>query len=162
MSITRKALRVGLAGLLLALEVATVLAPAAPVAHAQSMLRDYPIPGGWFYSQESRIPDLAPPFRGYTVVDDAEAAFWTGFRRFGGVEVLGYPVSRRYRYADGELYQAFQRGVLKWRAEQGAPSWPIFSANSPSRVWTNSWSWSASRRRRRAATSTSRLTPSGA
>jgi hypothetical protein len=67
------------------------------------------------------MPDLTPPFRGYTVVDDGEAAFWTGFRRFGALDVLGYPVSQRYHYPDasGDLYQAFQRGVLKWRPELG-------------------------------------------
>ncbi len=115
---SRRGLRLGLAGLLLVLEAATVLAP-APLAQAQSAMRDYPVPGGWFYSQESRLPDLTPPFRGYTVVDDGDASFWTGFRRFGGLDVLGYPVSRRYRYADGDLYQAFQRGVLKWRPDLG-------------------------------------------
>jgi len=97
----------------------SLIAPAVP-ASAQVSLPDYPVPGGWFYSQESRMPDT-PPARGYTVVDDAEAAFWTGFRRFGGVEVLGYPVSRRYRYPDaaGDLHQAFQRGILHWRADLG-------------------------------------------
>src|SRR5882672_3687063 len=94
---SRRGLRFGLAGLLLALELATAFVP-GKLAQAQSAMRDYPVPGGWFYSQESRMPDTAPPFRGYTVVDDAEAAFWTGFRRFGSLDVLGYPVSRRYRY----------------------------------------------------------------
>src|SRR6185503_8744778 len=41
----RRGLRVGLAGLLLVLEAATVLAP-TPLAHAQSTMRDYPVPGG--------------------------------------------------------------------------------------------------------------------
>jgi hypothetical protein len=37
------------------------------------------------------------------------------------VEVLGYPVSRRYRYPSdsGYLSQAFQRGILQWRPELG-------------------------------------------
>src|SRR6267143_1527751 len=91
--------RLGLAGLVLAFELATAFAP-SQLVHAQSSTRDYPVPGGWFYSQESRLPSDRPPYRGYTVVDDNEAAFWTGFRRFGGVDVLGYPVSRRYNYPD--------------------------------------------------------------
>jgi hypothetical protein len=93
----------------------------ARLAAAQTAVRDYPVPGGWFFSQESRAPKDVPPFRGYTVVDDADAAFWTEFRRFGGVEILGYPVSRRYRYPapNGFLHQAFQRGVLQWRPELG-------------------------------------------
>src|SRR5579859_3103587 len=113
---TRRALRIGLAGLMVAIEAVTAFAPGA--AHAQSAagLRDYPIPGGWFYSQESRLSTDTPPYRGYTVVDDGDAAFWTEFRRFGGVDVLGYPVSQRYRYPSdtGYLSQAFQRGILQW------------------------------------------------
>lgn len=130
----------GLVGLLIAFQLATLLGatrparanddkrdvvPSAPAADAVDSHRDYPIPGGWFYSQESRMPSedapFAGPYHGYTVVDDASAAFWTGFRRFGGVAVLGYPLSRRYRYPapDGYLQQAFQRGILQWRPEEG-------------------------------------------
>lgn len=127
---------------LAALEATAFLAP-IQVAGAQQptgetstcgqtpLPNDYPIPGGWFYTQENReAPDVpagcvivfpqitqpAPRARGYLVVDDQEAAFWTGFRQFGGVDVLGYPVSRRYRYPDqnGVVQQAFQRGVLQW------------------------------------------------
>ncbi|HEV7663155.1 MAG TPA: hypothetical protein VGQ62_06435 [Chloroflexota bacterium] len=118
----RRGLRIGLVSLVLALEVATLMVP-AQMASAQMAtgLRDYPIPGGWFYSQESRLPVDMAPYRGYTVVDDGEAAFWTEFRRFGGVEVLGYPVSRRYHYPTdtGYLSQAFQRGILQWHPETG-------------------------------------------
>jgi len=32
---------------------------------------------------------------GYSVVDDDQAAFWTEFRRLGGVPVVGYLVSTR-------------------------------------------------------------------
>src|SRR5919201_4837416 len=113
-------LRLGVAGLALALELATALLPGG-LAQAQASVLDYPVPGGWFYSQESRMPSGSPPFRGYTVVDDDSAAFWTEFRRYGGVEVLGYPVSQRYRYPgeNGFLHQAFQRGILQWRPDLG-------------------------------------------
>jgi hypothetical protein len=106
--------------LLLAVEASLALAPVRPVS-AQSELRDYPIPGGWFYSQEARVAEDTPPFRGYTVVDDADASLWTEFRRYGGVPVLGYPVTQRYRFPfeDGMWHQAFQRGILQWRAEEG-------------------------------------------
>ena len=116
----RRGLRFAVAGVVLAFELITALLPGAP-AHAQiAALRDYPVPGGWFYSQESRMPSDQAPYRGYTVVDDQDASFWTEFRRFGGVDVLGYPVSRRYRYPDpntGYLSQAFQRGILQWHPE---------------------------------------------
>ncbi len=105
------------------LELALVVAPYGLArAQQQEVPGDYPVPGGWFYAQESRFRDDRAPFRGYTVVDDREASFWTEFRRYGGVDVLGYPVSRRYRYPDdgGYLYQAFQRGILQWRPEESA------------------------------------------
>jgi hypothetical protein len=117
-----RALRFGIASLALAIELAVGFLP-GQMAHAQSGagIRDYPVPGGWFYTQESRMPQDSPPYRGYTVVDDADASFWTEFRRFGGVEVLGYPVSRRYHYPTdtGFLSQAFQRGILQWHPETG-------------------------------------------
>jgi LGFP repeat len=111
-------LRLGIGALVLAIEVATAVAPRA---QAQSLINDYPVPGGWFYSQEGRTPHDVPPFRGYTVVDDADASFWTEFRRYGGVEVLGYPVSRRYHYPTdaGFVSQAFQRGILQWHPDDG-------------------------------------------
>jgi hypothetical protein len=118
----RRGLRFAVAGAVLAFELVTALLPGAPALAQSAALRDYPVPGGWFYSQESRMPTDAAPFRGYTVVDDADASFWTEFRRFGGVDVLGYPVSRRYRYPDpntGYLSQAFQRGILQWHPETG-------------------------------------------
>ncbi len=116
-------LRVALVPLVLALDLVVVLAPVVPAQAQQQVAgpRDYPVPGGWFYPQESRFPDDHAPYRGYTVVDDQEASLWTEFRRYGDVEVLGYPVSRRYRYPNesGYLYQAFQRGILQWRPEEG-------------------------------------------
>src|SRR5438445_7372392 len=119
-----RGLRVGVASLLVALELAAAVA-SGRFAQAQRLgggLRDYRARGGWFYSQESRLATDSPPYRGYTVVDDADASFWTEFRRYGGVDVLGYPVSRRYRYPDtstGFLSQAFQRGILQWHPETG-------------------------------------------
>ncbi|MCA1646068.1 MAG: hypothetical protein LC797_11585 [Chloroflexi bacterium] len=119
---SRRGLRLGLAGLALAIEMAVAFVPGHLVqAQGVSSLREYPVPGGWFYTQESRMPQDSPPFRGYTVIDDNDASFWTEFRRFGGVDVLGYPVSRRYHYPTetGFLSQAFQRGILQWHPDTG-------------------------------------------
>lgn len=57
--------------------------------------------------------------RGYTVLDDEVAPLWLWYRRLGGPPVLGYPISRRFEQ-DGAMQQAFQRGLLVWRAEAGA------------------------------------------
>jgi hypothetical protein len=61
--------------------------------------------------------------RGYAVLDDDKGNFWTEFRRYGGVDVLGYPVSQPYHYPQDGLqglwYQAFQRGILQFHPETG-------------------------------------------
>jgi hypothetical protein len=44
---------------------------------------------------------------------------WTGFQSLGGVDVLGYPVTRRFQL-DGFVVQAFQKAVLQWRPDQKA------------------------------------------
>jgi hypothetical protein len=147
---TRGAARVGLATLALALQVAMPLAqvslaqstgsPAPAMGSAQPTSSastasgchdtgpaDYPVAGGWFYTQQARglcIQGNGPDRnRGYLVVDDDKGAFWTEFRRYGGVDVLGYPVSQPYHYPPssdgGYWYQAFERGILQWRPEAG-------------------------------------------
>lgn len=110
--------------------------PAAPATGSSSSTgtrcsdtgpKDYPVAAGWFYTEAARglcIIGAGPARnRGYLVVDDDHGAFWTEFRRFGGVDVLGYPVSQPYHYpvnsADGLWYQAFERGVLQWHPEEG-------------------------------------------
>ena len=60
----------------------------------------------WFFTQEAcrwaPITGVGPArARGYAVLDDDKGNFWTEFRRFGGVDVLGYPVSQPYHYPVG-------------------------------------------------------------
>jgi hypothetical protein len=51
-------------------------------------------------------------------VTDADGIpLWTAFVRLGGVDTLGYPVSRRFQL-DGFTVQAFQKAVLQWRPER--------------------------------------------
>jgi hypothetical protein len=130
----RQAARFGLAGLTLALTLVSPLAPAGAVL-AQSAPNtsctdpgppDYPVAAGWFYTQEGRgcIIGVGPSRRrGYLVQDDLQGAFWTEFRRYGGLDVLGYPVSQRFNYpasnTGGYLYQAFERGILQWHPDTG-------------------------------------------
>jgi hypothetical protein len=148
----RRSLRLGLAALTLALELVVVAPPtsfaqAAPTAPAttpapaqtggpdvQGCGSDYPVSGGptngagWFYTEEAcqfpPITGVGPArWRGFTVLDDERGNFWTEFRRFGGVDVLGYPVSQPYHYPvgsrEGYWYQAFERGVLQYHPESG-------------------------------------------
>ena len=135
------AARLGLATLALALQLAgplasTSMAQSAPAIAATTTMSgpctdpgpvDYPVAGGWFYTEEARgqcIVGAGPDRnRGYLVVDDDKGAFWTEFRRFGGVDVLGYPVSMPYHYPansqGGYWYQAFERGILQYQPENG-------------------------------------------
>ena len=70
---------------------------------------EYRTPGGHYFGQT-----------GFAVVDAAGGPqFWTGMRHLGGIQVLGYPISRPYLAPDGLQYQAFQRGVLQWRPDSG-------------------------------------------
>lgn len=69
------------------------------------------MPGGRWYSQTG-TPEVA----GYAVLDDAQARIWSGYLELGGVEALGYPISRRF-VQDGFIVQATQRAILQWSEE---------------------------------------------
>jgi hypothetical protein len=131
----RKPAHVAFAAVALAMSIATPIAPTPPVYAQVSSANancadpgpaDYPIAGGWFFTQEGLgcITGMGPARRrGYLVVDDGQGAFWTEFRRYGGLDVLGYPVSQRFHYPanddGGNWYQGFERGILKWHPETG-------------------------------------------
>jgi murein DD-endopeptidase MepM/ murein hydrolase activator NlpD len=71
--------------------------------------RFYAVVGGGEYFAET----------GFTVRDEPNGPrFWTEFRRLGGAEALGLPVSRPYDGPDGGRVQAFQRGWLAGMAGQ--------------------------------------------
>ena len=79
--------------------------------------RDYDVSGGHFFTQTGGGAGL-----GYSVVDaqgtdGRQIRFWSEFKRLGGIDTLGYPVSRPYSGPGGFTYQAFQRGILQWRPE---------------------------------------------
>ncbi|MDW8254118.1 MAG: hypothetical protein RMM58_09580 [Chloroflexota bacterium] len=96
--------------LVVALLAASMTAPLA----AQSR-EDFPVEGGWFYTQTR---GGQPAGYGYAVVDLAGIPMWTAFRELGGVTRLGYPISHRFLW-DGFPAQAFEGGVLHWRADVG-------------------------------------------
>ncbi|MCY3959061.1 MAG: M23 family metallopeptidase [Chloroflexi bacterium] len=68
---------------------------------------DFAIPEGWFYTQ------TGGEGAGFAVWDDADAGFWTAFQDLGGIPVVGYPISQRFRQ-HGFTVQAFQKLVLQW------------------------------------------------
>lgn len=86
---------------------------AGPVS-AQSR-EDFPVEGGWFFTQTR---GGQPAGYGYAVVDLAGVPMWTAFRELGGVDRLGFPISHRFLW-DGFPAQAFEGGVLHWRADVG-------------------------------------------
>lgn len=90
----------------------TVL-PSNPVpAPANPNAEDWAIPGGRFYTQTGGDAG------GYSVTDDNQARFYSELQRLGGLQTVGYPISRRYMQ-DGFVTQAFQKLVLQWRPEVG-------------------------------------------
>ena len=88
----------------------TMSAPARVQADVKDV-RDWAIPKGHFYTQTNGTDDSQE--LGYTVIDDEEAPFWLSYRRLGGFQALGYPVSQRFPYK-GLVAQAFQKGILLW------------------------------------------------
>ncbi|GIW09627.1 MAG: hypothetical protein KatS3mg061_0684 [Dehalococcoidia bacterium] len=77
--------------------------------------RDFAVLNGYFYSQANG--DEQSPY-GFTISDNGGDLFYSEFRRYGGVAVLGYPISRRF-LLDGFPSQAFQKGILQWRKNEG-------------------------------------------
>ena len=98
---------------LTALAAALALLAIATVAPAHADTGDYPIEGGHVFTQaaETDVPDA-----GFAVTDADGIPFWTEFQRLGGVQALGYPLSRRFVW-EGFTVQVFQKVVLQWRPE---------------------------------------------
>jgi hypothetical protein len=90
--------------------LASVLAPSASGA------ADYDLPNGHFFAQRNGFGGAVA--LGFSVLDDADAQMWSEFQRLGGVDVLGYPISRRFLYR-GSIVQALENGVLQWVPDAG-------------------------------------------
>lgn len=89
---------------------------ASPSARSEP---DYAIPNGRFFTQTNGRGSAGPNAgSGFRVTNDGGLPFWDAFQALGGVEALGYPVSRRFTL-DGFTVQAFQKAVLQWRPDQG-------------------------------------------
>lgn len=96
------------------LRLLLLLALLFPSSASAQAIEDRAVPGGWWYSQTAVVGEL-----GFAVVDDAQARFYSEFRRLGGVGALGYPSSQRFEL-DGFTVQATQRVLMQWRPEANA------------------------------------------
>ncbi len=88
----------------------------AAVATAQSReeaLADYQVVNGHYFTQAGGDPDGDAGFR---ITDENGVNFASEFERLGGVEALGYPISRRFEW-DGFTTQATQQAVLQWQPQ---------------------------------------------
>jgi hypothetical protein len=100
----------------------SLLLPAAPAVEAQSAVvlppdgPDFAIPDGHFYTQA--LPDRTDG-GGFAVEDGHGADLWSAFKSAGGVDALGYPISRRFEWS-GDVAQAFVYGVLRWNRTSGS------------------------------------------
>jgi hypothetical protein len=101
--------------LVISLALLAVL-PLITVLPAAADPPDYDIPAGHFYSQAA-----GPGETGYAVTDESGVPFWSEFRRLGGVDAVGYPVSGRFNW-NGFVCQAMQRVVFQWRPDSGQVS----------------------------------------
>jgi hypothetical protein len=75
---------------------------------------DYAIANGHFFTQTNGRKDSTA---GFPVTDEGGVPLWSTFQALGGLDVLGYPVTRRFDL-DGFTVQAFQKAVLQWHADQ--------------------------------------------
>src|SRR5438309_3052044 len=75
---------------------------------------DYEVTGGRFFAQTNGRKNSPS---GFAVTNEGGVPLWTAFQSLGGVDVLGYPVTRRFEL-DGFVVQAFQKSVLQWHPDQ--------------------------------------------
>lgn len=79
------------------------------------------VPGSFPGSLEGRFytetRGNAPYPKGFTVINDKQAQVWSEFKKFGGVEVWGYPISNRWIDDAGRVCQAFQRGIFQFTTD---------------------------------------------
>lgn len=76
---------------------------------------DWDIQDGHFFTQANGFPLGTSP-RGFAITDEHGVLFWSEFKRRGGANSLGYPVSSRFEFG-GFTLQAMQKGVFQWRPD---------------------------------------------
>ena len=105
-------------GLSLALALAVIvsmLASAVP-GPAKAAALDWDIPGGHYFTQTNGQPQGTSQ-AGFSVTNNDGVPFWTEFNRVGGLQIVGYPMSRRFLW-DGFVSQIFQKAIFQWKATE--------------------------------------------
>lgn len=88
-----------------------------PVTSAEpANVLDWPTAQGRFFTQANGFPSGLSP-KGFAITDQDGIPFWSEFQRLGGVNALGYPISRRFQL-HGFTCQAVQRGILQWQPQE--------------------------------------------
>jgi len=106
--VIRRALRATALGVVAWLLVAGLAIAESPTPSIPSTCADdFVMADGHFFSQTGSDGS------GFLVHDDDEASFFTAFVAYGGIPVLGYPISHRFDLY-GFRVQAFQKAVLQW------------------------------------------------
>ena len=104
---------VWLAAALMTLLLVCLNAAAATAQLRDEALADYQVVNGHYFTQAGGDPDGDAGFR---ITDENGVNLASEFERLGGVEALGYPISRRFEW-DGFTTQATQKAVLQWHPQ---------------------------------------------
>ena len=118
--------------LVVVLTAALAVAPSTADAQRVALVADLDIPNGHFYSQAAPGQNGA----GYRVANEAGIPFWDEFQRQGGLETLGFPLTRGFIWTDS-IVQLFQFGALRWvPAEQRSEIVDVTTIGRPPREAT--------------------------
>lgn len=74
---------------------------------------DYDVSNGHFFSQTAGYDGRI----GFTVTNEDGVSFWNEFRRLGGIDALGFPLTQRFN-SHGRIVQILESGVLHCNADE--------------------------------------------
>lgn len=94
--------------------VAVAVVAGVPSVASAEIPPDYPIKDGHFFRQGNQNPSDALG-SGYSVTNSDAIPFWDAYQSYGGVDGLGYPISKRFSW-DGQVCQVTEKAVLQWDA----------------------------------------------
>ncbi|MHB9090766.1 MAG: hypothetical protein ACYC7H_05045, partial [Chloroflexota bacterium] len=101
--------------LLAVVSIVGLLAGIPVLDSAQAAPIDWDIADGHYFTQTNGQAE-GMSMTGFSVTNKDGVPFWTEFQRLGGVNRVGYPMSRRFEW-DGFTTQVFQKAVFQWRPD---------------------------------------------